>query len=496
MMKHFWILLLLLPINGLTKQPIGFKKWQHDDTTFSKQIGGAVRNYQTPEKTWAIIENGFEIEGDSVVYVDKAVLRTRVNKNGVSKVMLTWGDTVYTVTQKMLGIGWIKISTRQNQWIDSTMNWSNFFVDSNIAKWTGISPGVDFRVRKNNGTVEHGIFFKPAFLDSAVVLYNQRSDSLDIALANVMVYTLSSNIDNADSAMGDLPWRRLKDFGYYSFNLADQSLRFPGWEDSPKIPVRQYWERRGTKIICVEYVMMSKVKQVHEAYPSATIWHNDTKTIEGTTNVEDTIISNNFKDNNYGGRTTLNTGENVHILIRVQNVASEIGGGATVTAAVCSLKAYSVINTIDVSAYSIFKPWVEGDEDGVDDNDGDVTWNDWASDADEWTTEGCLCADDDGVDNSYDDGVCNQAVRRDRKATAEDTETVQAFQNVWYAWNTTGALAAAWYGGTKNEEGMILVFTAGASDFRSTEYGSDQPFWVFTYTSGAVAVGQVIMIQQ
>lgn len=492
---------MLLPVEGIAKQPIGLKKWQHNDTTFSKQIGGAVRNFQKPDKTWDSIVNGFEIEGDSVVFVEKSVLRTRVNKNGVSKVMLTWDDQEYTITQKMLGIGWIKISTRQSQWIDSTMSWSNFSVDSNICKWTGVSPGVDYRVRKSNGTVEHGIFFKPAFLDSAVVLYNQRSDSLDIALANVMIYTLSANIDNADSAIGDVPWRRLKDFGYYTFNLRNQWLRFPGCDTLPKIPVRQYWERRGTKIICIEYVMMRRIKQVHEAYPSATIWHNDeVVVIEGTTNVEDTFMWSGGPGNNYGGHIYIRVSSIGRAgLIRVKNVASELGAGATISACVCSLYNYFLSSSGSVSAYSVFKPWVEGDEDGIDDDDGDVTWSDWASDANEWTTEGCLCAYDDGVDNSYDDGPCANHRRADRKETAEDTETVDA-ADTWYAWNMSSALAQAWYDGTKNEEGIYLVdVESGYNLFYSTESAeAEKPFWVFTYTTDGEpeAAGQVIIIQQ
>lgn len=494
-MRYFWF--ILLPCLAFGKTPVDFKKWRVDDTTFSKQIGGSVRNYEKPDKAWAQIVNDFEIEGDSVVFVNKSVLKARVNKNGVSTVALTWNDVEYTVTQKLLGIGWIKISTRQSQWIDSTMNWSNFSVDSNICKWTGVSPAVDYRVLKDNGRVAHGIFFKPAFLDSAVTLYDQREDSLDIALANVMVYTLSSNIDNADSAMGDLPKRRLKDFGCYTFNLGDQRLRFPG-SDTLRIPVRQYWERRGTKIICIEYVMMKHVKKVHEVLPTATIWHNDTKTIDGTTNVEDATISDYWADKNYGGKINMDVRGGTYptrLLIRVKNVASELGAGATISAAVCSL--YCSINDTDGDniAYSVFKPWVEGDEDGIDNDDGDVTWNDWASDANEWTTEGCLCAYDDGVDNSTDDGPCN-ATKADRKATAEDTENVTTV-NTWYAWNITAALAQSWYDGTKNEEGILLFASTAINTFYSTESAEVQkPFWVFTYTTGgAPEPGQVIIIQ-
>jgi len=477
-------LLILLLVGGvMAKTPVGLKKWKVDDTTFTKRIGGTICNYEKLDKTWAAIVNDFEVEGDSVVYADKAVLRTRVNKNGVSKVMLTWGDQEYTITQKLLGIGWLKISTRQSKWIDSTMNWSNFSVDSNIAKWTGVSPAVDYRVRKSNGTVEHGIFFKPAFLDSAVILYNQRSDSLDIALANVMVYTLSTNIDNADSAMGDLPKRRLKDFGYYSFNLRNQWLRFPGCDTLPKIPVRQYWERRGTKIICIEYVMMSKIKKVHEAYPSATIWHNDIATIDGTTNVEDARTYKYGADGNYGGESFLQIYSNSYpCFIRVKNVASELGPGATISACACSVYVAAGGFPVVVDGYRVFKPWNEGaltggaNPDDAAFGEGVVTSNDWSNDDEEWTTAGCESADDGGSDNSGD------GTGADRKATAESSVNVTG--KGWWGWSITSGLAQDWYDGDANENGIFMTEISGGyiTNITSTEGASNQPFWTFTYT--------------
>ena len=488
------LLVLMLSVSAMAKQPIGFKHWQlENDTAFAKQIGGAVRNYQKPDKDWDSIVNSFEIEGDSVVFVEKSVLRSRINKNGISKVMLTWNDQEYTITQKLLGIGWIKISTRQSQWIDSTMDWGNFSVDSNICKWTGVSPGFDYRVLKRDGLVAHGAFYKPAFLDSAVILYDQRPDSLDIALANVMVYTLSANIDDHDSAIGELSWRRLKDFGYYSFKLTEQRLHFPGSETLQRIPVKQYWERRGTNIVCVEYVMMSKVKKVHEAYPSATIWHNDVKKIEGTTNVEDTWLFSSNATFNYGGDINFSVSSNRTMLIRFLNLDTEIGVGATITGAVCSI--YCETNVINgtVSAYSNFKPWLEGTQEGASCVNPGCSWNHWdCGNAKNWGTSGAGCANNDGVDNSQD-GTCD-ATGRDIKATAEDVNTVNA--TGWWIWDISTELAQAWYDGTKNEEGIALTAPDGANVFTSTEGASNQPFAVFIYTTEEPeAAGQMMMIQ-
>lgn len=206
--------------------------------------------------------------------------------------------------------------------------------------------------------------------------------------------------------------------------------------------------------------------------------------IEGTTNVEDAHIQGGLNANkNYGGAATgsvKSTGP-THFLIRVQNLSSLLPANATITAFVCS--AYCTDNTEDatIAAYRNFKPWVEGDEDGVDDDDGDVTYNDWASDEFEWGTAGCACANDDGVDNNQD-GTCD-ASGRDRKATAEDTENVTTV-NTWYAWSVTAALAQGWYDGTINEEGIILPYaTAGNNTFATTENATaaNRPFWTITY---------------
>lgn len=473
--------------SGIAETPIGLKRWQIDQKTFKKQVGGSVRNYQKANRAWAQIANNFVTEGDSVLKVDAAVIKTRVNKNGTSSSTVTWSGTDYVITQKLLGIGWLKISTRGRQWIDSTMNWSNVSADSNIVTWSGISPGVDYRVRKQSGQVEHGVFFKPAFLDSAVILYDQRTDSLDIALANVMAYTLSGNIDNADSGLGELTQRQLKSFGEYTFSLSDQSLRYPGWDTLQPIPVKQFWRKRNDSIFCIEFVMMSDVKAVHEASPTATIWHNDTKKIEGTANIEDGIIQSNSVDNDWTGLTTIRIFDNGSIflnsLLRVKNVASEVGAGATITSASFSLWCETNNTSAVVSAYSVFKPWVEGTGTGGSCTNG-CSWNDWDCTLNEWTTSGCGCAGDDGSDNSQDGGTCNSS-GRDRKSTAESSTNINAAATQ-FDWDISVALAQAWYDGTKNEEGVVLVSATGDNIMSSVESvtAANRPFFTFVFTTG------------
>ena len=225
----------------------------------------------------------------------------------------------------------------------------------------------------------------------------------------------------------------------------------------------------------------------------------DTKTIEGTTNVEDAQIDDGGNANrNYGGRTNMSTytQNNISFFIRAKNVASELGPGATITA--CTLFIYCLYSGDEdsVRAYRVFKPWVEGTQNGGTAEPG-VTYNDWDNDDWEWSVAGCQCANDGGYDNSVDDGICGFN-NVDRKATAEDSVYVTT-TGVIYKWNISIALAQGWYDGTINEEGVILrgQTTPGENTFNSTEAASNQPYWVFTYTTEEPeAAGQVIMIQQ
>ncbi len=486
--------LILLVASASAGTPIDFNKWHISDSTYQVRMGvGDPRNYEKPDRSWAKINNNFKAEGDSVLYVDESVLQARVNKNGESSVTLNWGGQDYIVTQKLLGVG--LYSRDSTKWIrrKATNNWSNVSVDSNIISWAGVTPGIDYEVIKTNGRVEHRIFFSPVFLDSVVAIADSRGDAL--FLANAMVYTFSSNVDNADSAMGELSWRQLKalrdsDSLQYKFMLTDQRLRYDTEGDldsnavSPirPIPVKQVWRKRNDSIFCFEVVRMSDVKAVHEANPTLTVWHNDTKVIEGTTNVEDASLVQSGADNNYGGFADMLHrfgSTDWYPIIRPLNIASEIGAGATVTAAVCSLYLNTYSSGGTATALRCVKPWVEGDESGVDDDDGDVTYNDWASDANEWTTEGALCVGD-GVDNSQDNSACN-ASRRDKWSTEEDNFTITG--TGWYELNMTDSLYLNWYDGDWNENGIIIVGTVDTDQrFSSTEKGSNEPFWVFTFT--------------
>lgn len=233
--------------------------------------------------------------------------------------------------------------------------------------------------------------------------------------------------------------------------------------------------------------------------------------IKGTTNTDDAMIAyeNAYNaldehweatlyDNNYGATTTgivrwLVSAESdtvyLRFLIRPKNLSSLLPANANITAMSCSL--YCSTNTTDgnVIAYRVLKPWVEGDENGTDNNDGDVTYADWASDGSEWETFGCMCGIDGGIDNSEDGAdKCNDGGSADRLETAIATTNVTTV-NTWYSWSIPTELAQGWYDGTYLENGIILLSTATAANtFFTSEYTTDAtkvPRFFITYTVAA-----------
>lgn len=307
------LILSLLFIPAISQTPTGYQKWSLGDNLHRMQFGGTIVNYQTGE-SWSAIDNTLMFDGDSVVFCNTAALKTRINKQGLSTVTLSHDGIDYAVTQQLLGVGWINTSTHGSLWIDSTMTWGMPSVGNNTIGWLGVSPGIDYLITKQNGQVQHRITFGPNFLDSAVVLYNQRPDSLDIALANVMVYTISSTCDDYDVDLGDIPKRALKRIGALAYQISGQRVSFPGSDTLAPVLVRQYWERRGSKIICLEYVKMRAIKRIHEAYPDSKISHNATFDI---TEADPADIACSYitsfsssAQNNYGGRIWIESGSN------------------------------------------------------------------------------------------------------------------------------------------------------------------------------------------
>ncbi|MFA4835044.1 MAG: hypothetical protein WC749_03090 [Dehalococcoidia bacterium] len=472
-----------LQVNEQGFVPIEPQRWQNASKIdkFQKRIGGPMASYERDSGTWAAIENNWARENEHTFSNLTDLLKTRVSDTGESQVTLNWNGVHYAVSQKLEKLVWLDTAKDQLAEIGSPQ-WQAPNMDADTVGWDNVFPDVDYKIKKNNSQVQHQIHFKPGFLNHAVSQFDSLPNKENIALGNMMMYELK-NVDNADAPIGDVYDRIFKDLGAgYTFMLYKQYLHFPGEEEARAVPVVQKWFRKDNKIYCIEYVMMDEIKKIHQEQPSATLWHNTETQISGTTNVEDASISNAAADNNTGGSIILsvrNATVLLKILIRVKNVASSLGANATISAATVSL--YCDANTTDgdVSAYRVFKPWIEGVADNTDPGNasGDgATWNDWDADASEWGTVGAGNASDSGADNSGD------GTDYDIKTTAESTTNVTTV-NTWYSWSVAAALAQGWYDGTIGERGVLLY--GPNNRFTSTEGASNTPYWTFTYTAPA-----------
>lgn len=245
-MKKLILFIVLISICFCTEaladwRPAGFQKWQDsaNPKQFQQRIGGEMVNYQRDDSTWAVIQNDWMVTGDTIENLTD-ILKTTVRPKGTSIVKVRWNGVDYTVTQKLVKLIWLKTDTWDWVGVTDSATWAAPSVDSNIITWQNVFPAVDYRIRKSNASVAHGIFFKKAFLDSAVALYNKRADSLAIALGNVMEYSLV-NVDNAEVAIGNVDERILKQLGHYVFELSRQMVNFPGSDTLPELPVKQRW---------------------------------------------------------------------------------------------------------------------------------------------------------------------------------------------------------------------------------------------------------------
>ena len=490
---------LLLSVSLSAQTPVDYAKWQINDTTFSANIGGPVHNYKYGAG-WAAIQNDYVAEGDSILKAENAVLKTRVNKNtGKVSINITHEGRTFAISQRLIGIAWLNMSTGGDPvWIDKTMNWNNDSRDSTYVHWNNVSPGVNYGVRKGLGSVEHGIIFKPAFLDSAITLYNQRTDTLKIGLANVMEYTLSVNIDNADSALGRVNKRELKAIGRRAFELTKQRVHVAGqtWtkeNPEPYVKVEQFWKRIGDKMYCVEFVPMHDIKKLHEDYPTKNIWHNATADVsDGNCEVAGGISVTAAHNTGFGASDPIEIWVNgpLWIISRAVGVATALGVGATISACYLRFKVETNWTGGTVTAYPVLKPWIEGISGALADGTGagcnGSRFDNAASK--EWNGWGASCANDDGVYNSVDgDGAtCTSSTHRDRKATAAGTTSSYSATDDSISISTT--LAQAWYAGTANEEGVQIIPSASHDQNWYTDdngTAGNRPHWHFVYTTAA-----------
>ncbi|MEE9442878.1 MAG: DNRLRE domain-containing protein [candidate division Zixibacteria bacterium] len=302
---RFIILIFMLSSVCMGQTPVGYNKWELSEGKYQSQFGGIFHNYMKPDSSWAEIENDWISDGDTLFTNYRAILQSEVTDKGQSVVTLKYKGNTYTVTQIPKKLIWLKTDTWD--WVDifPSTTWPTPTVNGNILSWNNIFPGVNYRITKRNGAVPHAVMFKPAFLDSAVTLYNQRADSSTIALGNVNEYSLTG-VDNADIGIGNVPKRVLKKLKDFVFEISQQRL----WHDTvhTDIQVLQRWVKLAGKIYCIEYMMMSDVRQFHEDNPTEVIWHNTETTLDKD-DIDDCFLEMNDADDNNGTGNVINLTE-------------------------------------------------------------------------------------------------------------------------------------------------------------------------------------------
>ena len=96
-----------------------------------KQIAfGAVYNYPDTDSTFEAIDNTFIPEGDSVWTCNTAILKTRVNKQGVVTTTFPWKGINYQIQQRPRKLIWLNKTTKN--WVDviPSLSWPEpFFVN-------------------------------------------------------------------------------------------------------------------------------------------------------------------------------------------------------------------------------------------------------------------------------------------------------------------------------------------------------------------------------
>ena len=273
--------------------PTGHNTWRNTDIpVLQKFVTDPIpRNYQD-STGWHEIENDFHENGEGFYVSWNSLLKTTVNPSGGEVlVTMTWDGVECTVVQQLHSLKFFRRSDSTWFNIDDTPDWGNVSFDSSIVTWTGVFDGVDYRVQKDTARVNTAISFSAAFLDSAVTLYNQRVDSLDIYLASVTAYTLSENIIHHDSSLGNIRERKLKQLGGHVFQVGRQRLRFPGYLSVAEVPVWQRHKIVGGTLYVLEFVKMSAIKLIHATLPTATIWHNSAlEAVQPTVSEDDAAI--------------------------------------------------------------------------------------------------------------------------------------------------------------------------------------------------------------
>ena len=386
-----WLILIFLPCLALGQTPIDYNKWKHEGGSRSMSLGGQLSNYKDSDSTFALIDNTFLTDGDSL-YCATSILKTAVTDNGQSVVRLTWAGNTYEVVQKPIKLIWLNGQTKA--WVDVIpgLSWGTPSVSGNMIQWS--FPGFKYSVLKNFQSVSHRFDFNEPFLDSATILYNQRSDSAHIYLGAVFQYSFVNVGDSTLLDIAEVPMKRLARWGKSVFDISKQSLRFDGSDTAQVVPVGQRWIKQGGEIYCVEYVKFGAIKEVVEQYSLTSVWHNAELNflIDSATTIEATYIEEFAPQDNSGGAVNIDVGDafnnvrDLRILLRFTSLDDSmraIGTVASWDSAIVGLyinyagglnAGTSVPDSIITTVHKITTiGWQEGSAVGAD--EGGVTWD-------------------------------------------------------------------------------------------------------------------------
>lgn len=459
----------LLAVSASGQTPTGMQKWDMGQGQTKEELGGRPVYYPSSD-SWLPIETDWKTLDDTLYTTRNGVLKTDVNNDGQIYTSVTIGGYQVTVAKRLLSLRWYRLSDSAWLPIDNTPNWTTPSVDSNVIGWPNVFPGVDVNIIKQAGQADYGLFFKSAFLDYAVNLYNQRADSGDIYLANIMACQLTG-VGGADSSIGTVTKRKLKQYGSRALQFKESFLQYPRQRGDPHIPIYQRHRVISGTLYIVEFVKMSDLKWAHEKYPTETLWHHSSTVLQSTA-LWDNMLDNDDQGNQ--GTSTVSAfyvGFSSLFLIGYEGLDAIVGTDTRDSAVV---RFRSVADFFDPGPAELYGVWKwQATESGSD-------WGDWKSAPGRgWGTDGCNSTNDAGSFNT------GNGSGDDRTATAINTVSFAA-QDAWYE-----ILDDEWF--PASEDSIIWAVKAGTGadgNVAMSEHGTF-PLIVTIYYTAAGAPEQL-----
>ena len=279
--------------------PSGYKSWTDKSNSSRNKslLGGPVQHYRDNDSIWRKIENNWINHADTLFSVSNSVLKSNVFPNGKSSVSIKIKNHEVKIIQKMVRLVLLHKNTGNWITIDSTIINSTPMNKNNTLTWKNYFQGVDLSIIKENGRLQHRIYFTPPFLSKIVKSYQAIVNKEQYCLGNVIEYTFN----NTDSILSraDKNQRIFKKIGRESFKLSSQQLFYKGWDSLKTIYVKQKWIKQNNKVYCIEYLPMQAIESIYLTNKQDTIWHNDSQEFDYT-DCQDSYIKSDFADRNQG----------------------------------------------------------------------------------------------------------------------------------------------------------------------------------------------------